>query len=133
MVLTLDDAEKVIHGALQKASDIGIAVTAVVVDELGHVIAVRRMDEARYLSVDLTIGKAFTAAGLKGETIRAVQSRYPFFSSAPLANGGMIVALPGGVPIRSEGRVIGAIAVGGGSGEEDVECAKAGIADAGFE
>ena len=47
--------------------------------------------------------------------------------NAALASGGKVTTLKGGVPIVVEGQVIGAVGVGGGTGEQDAEIAKAGI------
>ena len=47
--------------------------------------------------------------------------------NAAAASGGKITTLKGGVPIVVNGQVIGAVGVGGGSGEQDAEVAKAGI------
>jgi uncharacterized protein GlcG (DUF336 family) len=126
MALTLDQAETVIKGAIAKAKELGIIVSAVVVDAGGHPIAISRMDGARFLSADISRGKAFTAAAFQRDSGQLSGSS--FFASGPQVGGGMIVAMPGGVPIRDGDEVIGAVGVGGGTGEQDVECAQAGIA-----
>jgi uncharacterized protein GlcG (DUF336 family) len=126
VALTLDKAEMIVKGAIAKAKELGIIVSVVVVDAGGHPIAISRMDGARFLSADISRGKAFTAAAFQRES--AQLSGSPFFASAPQVGGGMIVALPGGIPIREGDEVVGAVGVGGGTGEQDVECAQAGIA-----
>ena len=80
----------------------------------------------RVLSADISRGKAFTAAAFQRDSGQLGGS--PFFASGPQVGGGMIVALPGGVPIRDGDEVVGAIGCGGGTGEQDVECSQAGIA-----
>lgn len=126
MPLTLEQAERIIKGAQEKARELGIAVSVAVVDAGGHLIALSRMDGARFLSPDITRGKAFTAAAFQRETAQLAQ--IPFFASGPQVAGGTIVALPGGIPIREGDEVVGAVGVGGGTSEQDVECAQAGIA-----
>jgi glc operon protein GlcG len=126
MALTLDQAETIVHGAIAKAKEIGIIISAVVVDAGGHPIAISRMDGARFLSADISRGKAFTAAAFQRDSGQL--GGVPFFASGPQVGGGMIVALPGGVPIREGDVVVGAVGCGGGTGEQDVECSQAGIA-----
>ena len=125
MALTLEKSEIIIKGAIAKAKELGIIISAVVVDAGGHPIAISRMDGARFLSVDISRGKAFTAAAFQRDSGQL--GGVPFFASGPQVGGGMIVALPGGVPIREGDEVVGAIGCGGGTGEQDVECAQAGI------
>jgi glc operon protein GlcG len=125
MALTLEKAEIMIKGAIAKAKELGIIISVVVVDAGGHPIAISRMDGARFLSADISRGKAFTAAAFQRES--GSLGGVPFFASGPQVGGGMIVALPGGIPIREGDEVVGAIGCGGGTGEQDVECAKAGI------
>ena len=126
MALTLEKSEIVIKAAIAKAKELGIIISAVVVDAGGHPIAVSRMDGARFLSADISRGKAFTAAAFQRDSGQL--GGVPFFASGPQVGGGMIVALPGGVPIREGDQVVGAIGCGGGTGEQDVECSQAGIA-----
>ncbi len=129
MALTLDQADSIIKGAREKASELGIKVSIAVVDSGGHIVAQGRMDGARIITIDMSRGKAFTAVAFQSET-QALAERFGqnmFFGSGPDLSQGKIVPLPGGVPIRQGEEVVGAVGVGGGSGEQDVECAKAGL------
>ncbi len=131
--LTLAGAKKAIEGAEAKASKEGWKMNIAVVDDGGHLLAFERMDGARPASVATATTKAITAA-----TFRQATGPLPGGSptspdillniSLQNASGGKITTLHGGVPIVVDGQVIGAIGVGGGSGEQDAETAKAGLA-----
>lgn len=125
MALTLEQAERIIAGARRKAEELGIAVSIAVVDAGGYPIAISRMDGARFVTPEMARGKAFAAAAFRRESAQLSQS--PFFASGPQVAGGTIIALPGGIPIYEGDQVVGAVGVGGGTGEQDVECALAGL------
>lgn len=129
MALTLEQVEKMIDAACQKAAAAGIRAGVAVVDAGGHLIAFKRMDGAGLVTVDMSIGKAFTAVAFGFDTLMMsqVMGQMTFFAAGPELAGGRIVPLGGGVPIRQGGDLAGAIGVGGGSPEQDDECAKAGI------
>ena len=77
MPIPVEKAIRMVEAAHQKADQIGIAVTAAVVDEGGRLIAVGRMDKARPLSLDVAINKAYTAAQFQQPTRRPTSSASP--------------------------------------------------------
>ena len=130
--LTLAGARKAIAGGTAKAAKEGWKMNIAVVDDGGHLIAFERMDGARPASIATSTTKAVTAA-----TYRQASGPQGAPGSSPdvllnlslqNASGGKITTLLGGIPIVVDGQVIGAIGVGGGSGEQDAEVAKAGVA-----
>jgi uncharacterized protein GlcG (DUF336 family) len=133
--LTLAGARRVLAGAEAKAAEMGVKQNIAVVDDGGHLLAFIRMDGARPASAATAQTKAITAA-----TFRQATGPLPPGSKDPdvllnlslqnaaAASGGKITTLFGGLPILVEGQVIGAVGVGGGTGEQDVEVAKAGVA-----
>jgi uncharacterized protein GlcG (DUF336 family) len=66
MPLSLEDANRIVAIAQQKAAQIGVFVTAAVVDEGGHLIALGRMDGAPPLSPQIAEAKAVGAVGVSG-------------------------------------------------------------------
>src|SRR5712691_2561849 len=79
MPLSLEDANKVVAGVHAKAAKMGLTVTAAVVDEGGHLIALGRMDGAPPLSPQIAEAKAVGAAMLlrDGASSRILQRRGP--------------------------------------------------------
>jgi uncharacterized protein GlcG (DUF336 family) len=133
MPLSLSDANAAIVKAHAKAAQLGVTVTAAVVDEGGLLIALGRMDGAAPLSPQLAEAKAVGAAMLLrdgGALAQMAQDRPGFFSAADrLVRVPMIPGL-GSLPIKVEGKIVGAIGVSGARPEQDLECAEAGLREA---
>jgi glc operon protein GlcG len=133
--LGLRGAETILAGARQKAAAMGLNVNIAVVDDGGHLIAFARMDRARPASGYTAITKATTAATFRqatGPVPPGTTDPDPLLNlslqNAAAASGGKITTLFGGVPIVIDGQVVGGVGVGGGSGEQDAEISRAGIA-----
>jgi uncharacterized protein GlcG (DUF336 family) len=101
-----------------------------VVDDGGHMLAFARMDGARPACAATALTKAVSAATFRQETGTLPVKGEPdvlLSLSIQNASGGKFTTLKGGVPIVIDGQVVGAVGVGGGTGEQDAEVAKAGI------
>ena len=128
--LNLAGAEAVLEAAKKKAAAMGLKSNIAVVDDGGHLLAFARMDGARPASAATALTKAVSAATFRQETGPLPPKGEPdvlLSLSIQTASGGKITALKGGVPIVIDGQVVGAVGVGGGTGEQDAEVAKAGI------
>ncbi len=129
MGLTLAEANRIVAGAIAKAEDLGIKVNVSVCDAGGRLKAFGRMDGAIWGGAYGSQGKAVASAGF-GRPSGDLQERAasPIISGIVAAEGGHMIASLGAVPILRGGEVIGACGVGGGTGEEDEECASTGVA-----
>ena len=128
--LNLAGAETVLEAAKKKAAALGLKCNIAIVDDGGHMLAFARMDGARPASADTALTKAVSAATFRQETGPLPAKGEPdvlLSLSIQNASGGKITTLKGGVPIVIDGQVVGAVGVGGGTGEQDAEVAKAGI------
>lgn len=130
MSINLEQAEKLIQAAKQKAKSIDAKMNIAIVDAGANLVAFARMDGAWLGSLDISIKKAKTArffdmnTGIIGELSQPGGSLYNIEHS----NGGLIT-FPGGIPIKNAaGDVIGAIGVSGSSVENDHAVAEAGVA-----
>ena len=103
-----------------------------VVDASGTLRAFASTDGARLLTVDLAIGKAWTAASL-GYPTGLWNSLVTTPAFAPMAQVPRAVAIGGGQPLFFSGRLVGAIGVSGGTTEQDETAANAAVTAAGFE
>lgn len=133
--LTLAGAERMLEASQAKAKEMGLKVNIGVVDDGGHLIAFHRMDGARPASAYTAITKAVSAA-----TMRMATGPFPPGTEEPdallnlslqltaQAGGAKVTTLYGGVPVVVDGQVAGAVGVGGATGEQDAEIAKAGVA-----
>jgi len=129
MNIELDLALEVIQAAKEKAAEIGIPMVIAIADAGGNLVAFQRMDEALLVSIDVAINKAYTAVALKLPTHELgllAQPGHPLFGIHN-ADGGRIVIFGGGFPLKRNDEIIGGIGVSGGSVEDDVLCAMAGI------
>ncbi|MCC6546504.1 heme-binding protein [Candidatus Sumerlaeota bacterium] len=127
--MTLTDARRIIAAAEKAAEQIGQPMNIAVVDEGGNLVAHVRMDGALIGAIDISINKAYTSRAFEIATkdlAAYTQPGGPFFG-IHASNSGRIVIFAGGIPIRSDGKVVGAIGASGGSGEQDHAVAEAGI------
>ena len=129
-MIGLSDAKRVIAAAEKKAAEIGQPMNIAVVDEGGNLLAHVRMDGAWIGSIDISINKAFTARAFDIATAQLAEFAKPGgeFYGIHVSNGGRIMIFAGGVPLKREGRVAGAVGVSGGSGAQDQAVAEAGAA-----
>ena len=128
--MTLQDARRVIAAAELKAKEIGQPMNIAVADEGGNLVSHVRMDGAWLGSIDISIKKAYTARAFDIATRDLAvhsQSGGQFFG-IHASNDGKIMIFAGGVPLISAGKVVGAIGVSGGSGDQDHAVAEAGAA-----
>lgn len=123
--ITLDDALPVLTAARAKADEIGVKQTLCIVDESANVIALHRIPGARLTGVDISIAKAYTAAGHERPTHKfnegpngpALPGNEAFGISHMLP--GKFAIFVGGFPLEFDGQIVGAIGVSGGNGEQD--------------
>ena len=135
--LTLQQANKIIEGALAKAREMKIKPLGVVVlDESGHLKAAQREDAASMFRIEIATGKAWAAVGM-GASSRALAARAKdnpnFFVTLAATAGGKFLPQTGAVLIRdAAGELLGAAGASGGTGEEDEAACKYGVEKAGF-
>ncbi len=128
MTLTLEEANRIAQGALAKAAELNIKINVAVCDAGGRLIAFQRMDNAIWAGVYGSQGKAVASASF-GRPSGDLTERadHPTFRGIVAAEGGHIILGQGAVPIIRNGVVEGACGVGGGTGQEDEDCARAGV------
>ena len=134
--ITLDQANHIIKGALQKGAELKLKpLSVVVLDPGGHVIAFQRQDGASILRFQIASGKASgaLALGVSSRKIGEMAAERPSFvaSLGPIAVQGLIPAA-GGVIVMGDGGIIGAVGVTGDTSDNDEICTLAGIAAAGL-
>jgi glc operon protein GlcG len=123
--LTLEGGLKVLNAAIAKANEIGQPMCVAVVDLGGNLLAFGRMDGSKALSVISSTNKARTAA-LSGEPTGGAHADVEI--QVTLASENKWTNLIGGLPIRIDGLVVGAVAAGSGTGPQDLAVARAGAA-----
>src|SRR4029077_8960549 len=135
--IALDQANRIIAGALQKGAELKLKPLSVaVLDPGGHVIAFQRQDGASTMRFQISSGKAAgaLALGISSRKIGEMAAERTSFiaSLGPLAQGGLIPAAGGVIVVGDKGEVLGAVGVTGDTSDNDEACALAGIAAAGL-
>jgi uncharacterized protein GlcG (DUF336 family) len=127
-MLKLAEVQKVIVAATQEAQSQGQPMNIAVVDGGGNLVAFVRMDGAWLGSIDISMKKAWTSRAFDIETKTLGKLAQPGedFYGIHVSNGGKVMIFAGGVPLKRNGEVIGAIGVSGGSGKQDQAVAEAG-------
>jgi len=129
MSLTLAEANRIVEATIAKAEELHIKVSVAVCDAGGRLVAFNRMDGATWASTLGSQGKAIASAGFgraSGEL--AERADTPILRGILAAEGGHMIPHQGAVPIVRDGRVEGACGVGGGTSQQDEDCARAGVA-----
>ena len=127
--LTLQMAETAVAAAQAKARALGTPMTVTVVDEAGRLVLSARGDGTGFLTPETSRAKATAAAAFRRSTAELTTlgaKGWGFWQVMPIVTHGEALPTLGGAPIVIRGRVIGGIGCGGGTGEQDQECADAG-------
>lgn len=120
-------AAKMVEAAIAKANELKCKQNVAVVDDGGNLKAFGRMDGAPLLGIEGCQRKAFTAlfgVGTK-DFYNYIKDQQGLLIG--LSHFSRATVVGGGLPIVVDGEVVGGIGVGGGSEEQDIECAKAGL------
>lgn len=128
MTLTLAEANRIAEGAISKARELNIRISVAVCDAGGRLVAFQRMDNAIWASTFGSQGKAIASAAFgrpSGEL--AERASHPTPAGIAAAEGSHMIMGQGAVPIIRNGVVAGACGVGGGTGQQDEDCARAGV------
>jgi glc operon protein GlcG len=118
-------AKKIAAAVLAECQKNEWNVAVAVVDPYGSLVYFERMDNTQYASMDIAIGKAKAAATYRRPTrafADVINKGGPATATLP-----GVFASPGGVPIMVDGKVTGAVGVSGVTGDQDEQCAKAGV------
>jgi glc operon protein GlcG len=129
MALTLAEANAVVQAAIEKAREMGIKISVAVCDSGGRLMAFNRMDGAIWGSVYGSQGKAIASAAFarpSGELQERAGT--PIIQGIAHAEGGHMIPSQGAVPIIRNGGLDGACGVGGGTAQQDEDCARAAVA-----
>jgi len=127
--LTHHAAKLASAACIEKAKAIGVPMNIAIVDASLYLLHFERMHGAKLTSVDISINKAFTAAGHKAPTSVYKENVWPGGPAFGLnsSNGGKFMYVAGGIPIVVDGEVVGAIGCSTGTPAQDSEVAQAGV------
>ena len=126
--VSLEEAVKACEASIAKARELGIKVAVSVVDSGTNLVTMQKMDGTLVLAIEGSRGKA-VASAIFGQPSGELEPRAdrPVFRALQIQMAGRLIMGQGAVPILRDGEVIGACGVGGGTAEEDEDCARAGV------
>lgn len=132
--LTLSAADRIADKALEKGRELNLhPLTVVALDAGGQIKVVKRDDGSSLLRFEIAMGKAWGTLGMGfggREIARRAVKQAGFYSALSDMSGGRMVPVPGGVLIKSDGEIIGAVGISGDTSENDETCAVYGIRSA---
>ncbi len=123
---SLAEAKTALVATEAAAVELGVGLSCAIVDSRGTLVAMTRMDSARYFTADVAVGKARASAafgapsgGLTGVGALGLES---------VIEGGAMLFVQGAVPIVKDGQTVGALGCSGATGQQDEDAAKLGVA-----
>ena len=119
--VSLEQARGIVAAGRAEARRQNFLMAFAVVDPSGDLVLFEKMDGTQTASIEVAADKARSAAAFRRPT-KAFADSVAAGRVAVLSLKG-VVAIEGGVPIVSGGRVIGALGVSGGTSEQDGEVA----------
>ncbi len=126
-MINLEDARRVIAAGERESKNQGQPMNIAVVDGGGNLVAFVRMDGAWLGSINIAMNKAWTsrAFDIETKTLSTVTQPGGDFYGIHASNDGKVMIFAGGVPLKRNGAVVGAVGVSGGSGKQDQAVAEA--------
>ncbi|WP_028783899.1 GlcG/HbpS family heme-binding protein [Thalassobacillus devorans] len=127
--INLEIAKKLIDKSEKEAEQIGVPMVISIVDAGGNLIACHRMDDALLVSVDIAQNKAWTSVAMKMPTAELAESAGAGkdLYGINTTNNGRVVVFGGGIPLKKDDRIIGAVGVSGGAVDQDIRVAQAAV------
>ncbi len=125
-LISYDLARRVIDAGIAEAKKRGIALSFSVLDSAGHLVASARMDGAPFVTVEIARGKAFASVATGGQPGGDLEQRYRdnpqvWGNASALGYGAPMLPAKGSLPLRLDGRLIGAIGASGAPSHVDEE------------
>jgi uncharacterized protein GlcG (DUF336 family) len=129
-MLTIDLARRLIEAAEAEARNQGLKLSLAVVDAAGHVVALARMDGADWITPEVALGKAWTAAAYRAPSATQgdkAKDLIAFAGAITTATHGRYTPQIGGLPVELDGETAGAMGASGGTGQEDEDVVRVAI------
>nr|WP_067285667.1 heme-binding protein [Marinobacterium profundum] len=127
--LTLMDADSIMRACFKKAGEIGVDMDIAITDDGGNLILFKRMDNARITSIDIAMGKSFTASAARKSTRAYGEISVPGKPAFGIntSNQGKFSIVAGGLPLFVGDQIVGGIGCSSGTPDQDEIVAQAGV------
>ena len=128
MSLTLEEANRIVDVAIAKAKELNLGMAVAVCDAQGRLVAFNRIEWTPWITAYGSEGKAIAATAFGRPSVDLEEvGAFPAYPALAVREGGHMAAVQGALPIYRDGKIIGAVGASGGTGQEDEDCARAGI------
>jgi uncharacterized protein GlcG (DUF336 family) len=128
--VNLAERERAVAAALREAERQGLRVAVAVCDGGGHLTHLVRMDGASIIATESVVAKARTAVYFRrptAETLESARRNEVVYSSILATADEKLVLSQGGVPLFDGDALVGAVAVAGATGAEDMTLAETAV------
>src|SRR4051812_28301415 len=129
-MITLQRANALIAAGIEEAERQGLTLAFAVVDAGGHLVALSRMDGAPWITPEVALGKAWTAAAYGAPSAAQgdkAKDLVAFAGAISTATHGRYTPQIGGLPIVVDGEVAGGMGASGAAGHEDEAVVRAAL------
>lgn len=131
-LISYDQAQQAIAAGIAYAREKGFALSFVVLDSAGHLVAAARMDGAPFVTIEVARGKAFASAATGGQPGSALAQRYlenpmVWGVAGSLGYGAPMLPATGSLPIWLDGALIGTMGASGAPSAVDEAAIKQAI------
>lgn len=128
MSLILAEANRIVDVAIAKAKELKVNMAVAVCDAEGRLVAFNRIEGTAWITAYGAEGKAIAATAFGRPSVDLEDiGAFPAYAALSVREGNHMAPVQGALPIYRDGRVIGAAGASGGTGQEDEDCARAGI------
>ena len=127
--LTLDDAKVIMQACVSEAEAINVDMDIAITDDSGNLLMFQRMDNARVTSIDISIGKSFTASAARKSTRAYGEISVPGKPAFGIntSNQGRFSIVAGGLPLFAGDQIVGGVGCSSGTPDQDETVSQAGV------
>ena len=134
--MTLALAEQILDAARAQAQAEGWRMSLAVMDAAGNLVAMIRMDGARWMTAQVAQAKAFTAVTFRRSSAAVeelAEQRPDLFESLVTLIDRPLLLAGGGLPVIVNGELLGGVGASGGTEDQDIDCVEVGLSAIGIE